>query len=375
MFSKDRNAKSIEQKLLDLDAHMYLLRQHLHKLRDSKSHLKVIAAELRTLVCKSSGTEGLLWRLADELKVDDLVALHLPGKLKQDHPLVRGLEFMIVPIFRAGKGDPRLIPGNYSFRAVIKDAEALVALGKPLTHEYLIKAVAQQMGTAHEDDGLEPALAQLSAIFVNGVEPYLGVLAMDAELTLEVGERVLAVAESRSLLHSRPPHSHDYGNVSVVVRVCRKQHLGSRVQLFRFHSYTSEVTVIGLATPTGVLFHLSKGKQPIVELLAPYPEPCTLGEDAIAVLSYCSRTGEVRTITADGPIAPQLCKLGWLHASELALEEVSELHKELIEQRFLLTFERLLPTRDVLELLALPPNGYGLWKHTDELQAQGAFPE
>ncbi|MDO9067231.1 MAG: hypothetical protein Q7W05_02105 [Deltaproteobacteria bacterium] len=51
------------------------------------------------------------------------------------------------------------------------------------------------------------------------------------------------------------------------------------------------------------------------------------------------------------------------------------MHKELIEQRFLLTFERLLPSRDALELLALPPNGYGLWKHADELQAQGAFPE
>jgi hypothetical protein len=107
----------------------------------------------------------------------------------------------------------------------------------------------------------------------------------------------------------------------------------------------------------------------------PYPESCDLGEEAIAVLSYCSRTGEVRTITADGPTAPQVCELGWVHASELVLEEISELHTELIEQRFLLTFERLLPTRDVLELLALPPNGYGLWKQTDELHAQGVFPE
>jgi len=134
--SKDRNPKSIEQKLLDLDAHMYLLREHLHRLRDSASHLKVIAAELRTLVCRSSGTEGLLWRLIEELKVTDDVALHLPGKLMQDHPLVRGLEFMIVPIFRAGKGDPRVVPGNYSLRKVIKEGEALVALSKPLTHEY-----------------------------------------------------------------------------------------------------------------------------------------------------------------------------------------------------------------------------------------------
>lgn len=162
MSARDRNRKSLEQKLLDLDAHMFLLRQHLHGLRDSASHLKGIAAELRTLVCKSSGTEGLLWRLAEELKVADDVALHLPGKLKQDHPLVRGLEFMIVPIFRAGKGDPRLAPGNYSLREVIKESEALAALGKPLTHEYLIKAIAQQMGSAHEDAGLETALTQLS---------------------------------------------------------------------------------------------------------------------------------------------------------------------------------------------------------------------
>jgi hypothetical protein len=351
-----------------------LLRQHLHKLRDSKSHLKVIAAELRTLVCRSSGTEGLLWRLTDELKVGDLVALHLPGKLKQDHPLVRGLEFMIVPIFRAGKGDPRLVPGNHSLRAVIKEGEALVVLGKPLTHEYLIKAVAQQMGTAHEDDGLEPALVQLSTIFVNGVEPYLGILAIDAELTLEVGERVLEVAESRGQLH-RLAHSHDCGNVSVVVRVCRKQHLGSRVQLFRFHSYTSEVAIVGLATPTGVLFQLLKRQQLMTEVLAPYPESCVLGEDAIAVLSYCSRTGQLRTITADGPTAPQFYKLGWVHACEFTLEEVSELYKDIIDQRFLLIFERLLSSRDVLELLALPPSGYGLWKHADELHAQGVFPE
>ena len=374
MSSKERHAKSLEQKLLDLDAHTYLLRQHLQGLRDSASHLKAIAAELRTLVCMSSGTEGLLWRLADELKVADLVALHLPGKLKQDHPLVRGLEFMVVPLFRAGKGDPRLVPGTYSLRNVIKEGEALVALGKPITHEYLIKAVAQQMGTAHEDDGVEPALAQLSQIFINGMEPYIRVLAMDAELTLEVGERVLEVAESRNQL-SRPAHSHDYGNVSVVVRVCRKKHLGGRVQLCRFHSYVSDVAIVGLATPTGILFQLYKRQELTTEVLAPYPDSTALGMDAIGVLSYCSRTGEARTITADGPIAPVRCELGWVHAGDLALEEVSESHRDLVELQFLLTFERLLSSRDASELLTLPPNGYGLWKPVDELEAQGVFPE
>jgi len=374
MSSKNRIAKPIEKLLLALDDHMYLLRLHLQKLREDKSHLKVIAAELRTLVCNSSGTEGLLWRLTDKFRVADLVAIHLPGKLKQDHPLARGLEIAIVPISRAGKGDPRLVPGNYSLRYVIEEAEALVAVGKPVTHEYLIKAVAQQMGTAHEDDGLEPALAQLSTILFNGMEPYLGVLAMDAELALEVGERVLEAAESRNQLR-RGSHSHNYGNVSVVVRVTRKKDLDSGVRLFRLHSYTTEAAVVGFATPTGVLFQLSKRQQLITELLAPYPKSSALGADAIAVLSYSSKTGLARTITGDGATAPVRCKLGWVYASEFALEERSDSHKDFVDVPLLLIYERLLSSRDALDLLALPPNGYGLWKPADELQAQGVFPQ
>lgn len=374
MANRERIAKTLEQKVLDLDAHLFLLRNHLHKLRDSASHLKAIAAELRTLVCSSSGTEGLLWRLTQELGVDDQIDLHLPGKLIQDHPLVCGLQFLIVPIRRAGKGDPRLEPGSYSLREVIKEGEALVAMGKPLTHEYLIKAVAQQMGTAHEDDGLEPALTQLASIFVNGVEPFVDVLATDAELTLEVGERVLEAAESKSLL-SRPEHSHDYGNVSIVVRLQRKQYLASRVQLFHFRSYVASVTVRSFAAPTGIIFEVAKRSSTVTEFFAPYPPDSALGEDIVAVFSYCSRAREARTLTPVGASSPVACELGWVHATELQPEEISENHKDMFEQRFLLTFERLLSSRDVAEIRNLPPNGYGLWKFSDELQAQGPFPE
>lgn len=372
--SKNRNPKSLQQKLLDLDAHLFLLREHLHKLRESPSHLKVIAAELRTLVCRSSGTDGLLLRLSTELGVSDEVALHLPGKLIQDHPLVQGLQFLIVPIFRAGKGDPRLAPDNYSLQEVIKEGEAVVALGKPLTHEYLIKAIAQQMGSAHEDEGIEPALTQLAGVFINGVEPYVGVLATDAELSLEVGERVLEKAETEHDFH-RPSHSHDYGNISIVIRVHRKQHVGNRVRLLRFQSHISAVTILVFATPTGILFQLAKRGRDVAELIAAYPDTAALGEDAIAVFSYCSRTGEARTLTADGPATPQAIGLGWLHAAELVLEEVSDDHKDVLDQRFVLTFQRLLPSRDVREILDLPPDGYGLWKPHTELNARGAFPE
>ena len=84
-----------------------LLRGNLHGLRENLAYLKDISARLRVLVCSSSGTEGLLWRLVDELGVDDKIFLHVPGKLKRDHPLAKGLQFAIVPIQRGGKGNPK----------------------------------------------------------------------------------------------------------------------------------------------------------------------------------------------------------------------------------------------------------------------------
>ncbi|RZN35862.1 MAG: hypothetical protein EF813_08320 [Methanosarcinales archaeon] len=370
-----RVPKTLEQKLLDLDAHLFLLREHLHKEGGSASHLKVISAELRTLVCFSSSTEGLLWRLTKELGVDDSIFLHVPGKLKQDHPLARGLRFSIISIQRGGKGDPHLTPYCYSLKEVIKDSEALVAAGKPLTHEQLIKKVAQQMGTAHEDEGLEPALVNLKSIFVGGVEPFVPVLATDAELTLEIGERVLELGEMRAVFE-RQPHKHNYGDISIVVRLRIKQHITGRIHLLGFHSYVSDVDVSVAASPSGIVFTIAKHDSEARELLAKYPEDWVPGTDAVFVFSYCSRTRQARTITnGKAHEVVNSCDVGWVHAGELVLGQTDVDHIDFVEKHFLLTYERLLSSQDSKSLYELPPNGYGLLKYSDEIEGAGAFPE
>lgn len=369
---KGRVHKSLEQKVLDLDGHLFLLRTHLNGLRESASHLKAIAAELRTLVCRSSGTEGLLYRLIDELRVDDRVNLHVPGDLIEDHPLVKSLQFLIVPIRREGQGPAEIAPSDHSFRAVIRDTQALIATGKPLTHEYLIKAVAQQMGSAHEDEAIEPALAQLSEIFINGAEPFVEVLAMDAELTLEVGERVLEAAEMRGLL-KRPQHSHDYGNVTIAFRFQIKAQLANPIQLYRLHAYGPGVTIMCTVAGSGVTLLMAKRGLKVAEMLVPYPDGFQPGDDAVVALSYCSRVGQARTMTAQGTSDLVSCQLGWVHATDFEIA-VEEDHKDLLEHRFLLTYERLLGTKDIADLQALPPSGYGLWKPRGELETQGPFP-
>jgi hypothetical protein len=372
---KDRIPKTRDQKLYDLDGHLFLLRQNLRELKGNPTYLKIVSAELRALVCKSSGTEGLLWRLVDELGINDKIFLHVQGKLKQDHPLAQGLQFAIVPIQRGGKGDPRLPPNHYSLNYVIKECEALVVKGYPLSHEYLIKAISQQMGTAHEDDGLEPALVDLKSIFINGIEPFVLVLAMDAELTLEIGERIIEHAE-KHLCFNRVHHKYNYGNVTIVLRLRIRQLLAGRIPLLVFRSYVSEVDIECAAGPTGVSFICKKHDRHVGELLSPYPKDWIPGHDAVFVFSYCSRSQQARVIiNGEAHNIVDSFNLGWLHASDLYLEQNYVEHIYFVEKQFLLIYERLLSSKDSQGLHELPPNGYGLWKYGDEIIDEGVFPE
>lgn len=198
MSRRDRPKKTLARKLRDLEDHLHFLNESLAKLvSGDEAYLKPLAAELRVLACKSSGTEGLLWRVLDELKVNDAVHLQLAGNLDRDHPLTQNLQFLFAPVRRAGYGDPRLPPGQYSLKAIIKECEAAVVSGTGYTHEKLIRAVAEQMGSAHEDDGAAPHLIELIGTVVSDQPAIVTVLVSDSELVLEVGERALSAAAAK----------------------------------------------------------------------------------------------------------------------------------------------------------------------------------
>ncbi len=372
--TKSRIPKTLEEKLKDLDSDLFLLREHRNNLSDSRSSLKVIAIALRALICYSSKTEGLLWRLVDELKVDDEIFLHVPGRLKKNHPLVQGLGFYIIPILRGGKGHPQLAPKNHSLKYVVKECESVFAGGGPLTYEYLIKAIAQQMGLGHEDDGLEPALVELKSILINGVEPFIPAFLTVTDFTLEIGERVLVAGEQKTDFR-RDHHTPDYGDTSIVLRLRVKQQLAGRIPLVLFHSYVNDIKIFCSATPKGISFTVNKKGQEISDLTANYPSNWEPSVEAIFIFSYCSKVQQARimTNTETGTVV-NLPNLGWLHASDLTLEENHIDHIDFVEKKFLLTYERLLSAEDVKGLYDLPSNGYGLWKYEDEIKDQSPFP-
>ena len=135
-----RVAKPLEQRLRDLDDHLYLLTMGLDGLRQDHAFIKSIAAELRTLVCFSSGTEGLLWRLADELGVSDMMKLKWFSGVNRAHPRAQGMLFCVLPLDRPDKGYPEVEANDVPLRHIIKECTAVYISEQELTHEYLIKA-------------------------------------------------------------------------------------------------------------------------------------------------------------------------------------------------------------------------------------------
>lgn len=365
--------KHLQQKLSDLDDHLFLIREHLYRLSEGTAHLKVLSAELRALVCLSSGTEGLLWRLVDELKVSDALHLHVAGNVNVDHPLSRGLKFAIIPVQRAGLGDPRLPPNYYSLRRLIKNIEAVFVAGKGLTHEYLIKAISQQMGTAHEDEGIEYALDDLKHIFLNGLEPYVPILAKDAEFVLEIGERILEEAEKK-LGYQRKKRPRNIGDITIVIRFGLKQILAARLTILRFKSYISDVEINCLAGPQSLVFSIVKYGQSIKEVYARYPTDWPLNTDAIFAFEYSSNARQAHTITNGEPQDNGIdCNIGWLSTKELELTEVTKGIEDLTFRQFVFLYDRLLSSKECSEILSLPSDGYGIWKYEHEMEEEKIF--
>ncbi|WNB75302.1 YecA family protein [Methylomonas koyamae] len=195
MKRSDRPKKTLERRLKDLDFHLYSLKESLSKIASGDDeYLKVLAGELRVLVCYSSGTEGLLWRIIDEQQNHDAINVHLAGNLNIDLPVLEDLQAHFKNLVRAEYFCPELAHGYYSLKDIIKNHDAAVVSGKGYTHQDLILDVAQQMGIGHEDDGIEPHLIELSETHVANQSVLFNVLMRDADLVLEVGERVIARA-------------------------------------------------------------------------------------------------------------------------------------------------------------------------------------
>jgi len=347
-----RIPKSLDELLGDLDHHLFLLRHGLRNLFSDEAYLKSITAELRTLVCLSSCTDGLVWRLADELDIDDQILLETVVGVDREHPLSQGMQFATIPLNRPGWSAPGIEAGPVSLREVIKEFEAIFISSiadKRITHEYLISAIAQQMGSAHEDDGIEPKLHRLKAMFINGLQPYYRTIALDAELTLQIGERILDAAEQLTG-YRRKKRNEGNGDVSLVIKCNRTQtFLGSKL-ICVVDFCISEVEFQYTLNSRTLVLRLTKRGALIGEYVMQFER---INQIAVFAATYSSRLRQIRLIVNNEAQNPIDCNLGFLDTLSIRPAFLVVDNYEFVKCDWLQAFDLLVSSEECDYLLGL----------------------
>lgn len=323
MSRRNRLPKPVSRLVQELEGHLSILRDNYRKMQSDRALVGLVAATLRVLVCRSSGTEGLLWRLAERLSVSDEILLNTHGGVDPDLPLAKGLRLCVVPIQRPGSIPPPGFAEKFpiqqeSLRDVIKTCEAVFTLGKSLTHEAIIKKIAEQIGTAHSDDGIEPGLATIEEVLFLGRPMYVDILGLVSELVIEVGERVIASAVSTG----------DYRRerfsplLTLSVHICLRELPLGKVAVLSVRSHTAALLVETFLHPQSFVFKVTKDVQNSTELSVPLPQAWAPGDDVAFCLSYDQKARRLWTlgphVTGD---ASEDCDLGSVDGLSLCVQQ------------------------------------------------------
>lgn len=250
MAEQRRLPKSDTDNLRELEDHLHFLAEALrHIAAGDAAYARQATAELRVLVCKSSrNSEGLLWRLLEQHGVSDEVHVSVVGRVDTSNPLMEGISFLHSPV-RSPDTAPAAFPAqNYSLRMLVKEYEAVYVANGPVTHENLIRGIAEQMGSAHADAGISHDLAQLVSVLTGGTQVFVKIIHSDGLLTLEVGERLL-VHVVREIGYERQRAAH-----APMVTLPGPLALGAPVQAPTIESLDTEegamALVVGVPNPT-----------------------------------------------------------------------------------------------------------------------------
>lgn len=353
MARKSRILKSNVRNIKDLDDNLFLVRRQLDGLRNDPAYFKVLVAALRTLICTSSGTEGLLWRVAENLDVSDRMRIHGFGGFNLDSPQARGLRLAVGPVFRLGEGPPGMPEADVSLREFVKDSEGIFFAGKGITWEQMIKIWAQQMGLSHESEDVDPALVALHQ-FPISILALQQALVTITEFAIEIGERVLACAETdhRYVRAVRSGH----GDMSIFAVLEPLQQPVGEFPIFSMRCPLVEATITCSVLPTQVKYVVQRGNHTIGEFGLPFPNS---GRAAIYVLQYSSnmrQTGMSMTdlIGEDSETKPSRCNIGWIEALEVRSPEVFEFPTDIVFNHGIGLHKNWLGPSDFRDLFQFP---------------------
>lgn len=201
MLPKPRIPKTLEQRLQDCETHLYFLRDARSLYPAQEDRYKQIAAELRILVCETRTNHPLLLNLMEELGFSfDVQPPAMPFQ-RLPIPMVGSrddsVHQQLAAEFQAAIGDEHKLSEVLQkqvalrrpvpFREYVEKALAVFVAPYDFSYRELTLAIAQQVGSSHEDLTVEEPLIRMQQIRLVGHQGHIAPLIAFADLVLKVG--------------------------------------------------------------------------------------------------------------------------------------------------------------------------------------------
>ena len=194
MAKPTRVPKDAERHLADCESHLRFLAEAADRLETEPDRYKQLAAELRVLVGSTKTNKPLLLDLLDEYQVEFPVApipdlpfpIQLVGQPPTELPadVIAGGPERIWEHYRA-------TGVTYSLRDFVQRGLAVYVAPREYSYNDLVLAVAQQIGSGHEDATMEASLRDLETILIGGYSGYAAPLRSLSQLVLDAGGQLI----------------------------------------------------------------------------------------------------------------------------------------------------------------------------------------
>lgn len=203
MAKKHKIAKTSQEKLRDYETHLYFLWDARRLYQQQKDRFKQIASELRVLTCEMKTNRPLLLDLMDEYGFQ--YDVKPPGPCRGPIPMVgwrddpmhqqlckevanaMGNEAKTRELLQKQAALEHPVP----LRQFVNEALAVYIAPHDYSYRDLTLALAQQMGSSHEDNEVDEAIIKMRSVVLGGDEGHIASLIAFADLVIKVGTMFL----------------------------------------------------------------------------------------------------------------------------------------------------------------------------------------
>ncbi|HMI96131.1 MAG TPA: hypothetical protein VK479_06420 [Micropepsaceae bacterium] len=198
--------KSIEERMQDCETHLSFLWEARECYRNDRERYKQVAGELRVLVCRFGSNKPLLLDMMDHFGFVYEVQPPGPPFERQPIPLVGWRDDPVVQeltkALEEAFGDVEKLAAVLARQATLRMAlplrryvdDGLAVFIRPYDYSFsnLTRAIAEQSGVAHEDEGIEEGVAAMHQITIGNDHSHIVALINFGDTILQAGMEFLA---------------------------------------------------------------------------------------------------------------------------------------------------------------------------------------